>query len=295
VSDLPPSERPELPPGDGWYDPELPFLAQLERTIARDARRLARAHAQHPPHPAPSRPPLGTGETAGPWEPARRGALRPRRDQRRALQQRRAGIRVSTSTTARIVRRSLTLVALLCLIGASAYGAHLVLTGPAHTTPNPMTVSQGALVEVAGGVAGSERWSLRLYSRGGELCRVLFVAESEASRCTPAPRSRTLLVTSAISPLRRYIFGVSGAAIAGVRVHAGALALTVATAAPDPADTRAAGLPAHVRYFVAILSRPPGAADPPALVRGLDAAGKPIGPARIDCAPTPNPRPCPLG
>lgn len=280
-------------PAEYAYDPELPFLAQLEREVRRDALRAAR-HRTGVARERRAQTHASAGTVRGARACSRElGSGRDDRGLARARGARRGDAGVAVS--ARIARRSLTLVALLCLIGATAYGAHRVLAGGSGASPNPAAVLRGAFVLVAQGGTGAERWSLRLYRRGEDLCRVLLIAGSEASRCTPAPGPHTLAVTSVVSPLRRYLFGVTGSAVAQVAVHAGASHQTVATRTPDAAHTRAAGLPARMRYFVAILIRPRGRPDPPALVRGLDAQGRPTGRARVDCVQAPEPRPCPSG
>ena len=235
------------------YDQGLGFLATLEREVGRQARDAARDHARL------SRTWRGPGRRSAPM---------------------------------RVARRSLTLVALLCLIGATAYGAHRVFSSGSGGSSSPELNGHGAFVLAAQGDSG-ERWMLRLYRRGPDLCRVLVVTESESSRCAPAPAPRTLGVTDAVGPLRRYVFGVTGSAVAKVAVHAEGETQTVATRAPDPLSARAAGLPPGARWFVAILTRPIGRPDPPTFVHGLDAAGHPVGPVRVDCVQTPDPVPCP--
>jgi hypothetical protein len=250
-------------PRPGLYDPELPFLHELERDLRRSAERAMRVHGHRPTERSAARPRTVIA-TSGATR--RRGSL------------------------PRVARRSLTLVALLCLIGASAYGASQALSGSA---PNPTVVRQGAFVSVTAGHAGSDRWSLRLYSRGAGLCRVLVVAETESSRCAPPPGSNGLGVTSVVSPLRRYLFGVTGSAVARVSVRAGDTSQIVTTHPLDSTRARAAGLPVTTRWFVAIVRRPVGGPEPAALVSGLDSAGKRMGLPRVDCAETTQRRRCP--
>jgi hypothetical protein len=239
------------------YDPELGFLRTLEREVTRRAIAVQSASA-------------------------RRGVEA--RETKRALD---LGLRPAGT---RMARRSLALVALLCLIGASAYGAGRILSGGDSNLAN---VRQGAFIEVAQGRSGPDSWSLRLYVRGGEFCRVLVVANTESSRCSTTPRGGALGVTSVVSASRRYAYGVTGAGVARVAIRAGEDAVSVPTHAPAAAAVSAAGLPAGVRWFVAVLRRPVGEPDPRALVRGLDAAGRATGPALGDCAETPEPAPCP--
>ena len=235
------------PDAEPPYDPELPFLETLEREVHRNALRAAR-------------PPIS------------------RRGRTHARQVERPGSGIS-----RIARRSLTLVALICLIGASAFGAEEIFSGSA---PDPNVVHQGPLVTVASGHAGADVWSLRLYRREADLCRVLLVAETESSRCAPAPAVRSLALTSVVSPQRRYVFGVSGDDVAQVSVRVGSSTQTVATHELDAARAGAAGLSGGMRWFVAVLNRPAGASNPPAVVRGVDAEHRALGPARMSCVET---------
>jgi hypothetical protein len=241
----------------GLYDAELPFLRALELDVRQSAERAARVRHKV----RPSREPIRV----------RRGLGRP-------------------LPTARVARRALTLVALLCLIGASAFGAREAFSGAGS---NPTTVSKGALVPVARGSAGSDNWVLRAYRLGGELCRVLVVAGNEASLCAPPPAPGGVAVTNLVSPLWRYVFGVTGEQVMQVAVHAGGAARTVSTIALDPAVARDAGLPARARYFVLALMRPSGRPDPPALARGVNAAHRPTGPVYAVCVQGTEPRQCP--
>lgn len=171
-----------------WHDLELPFLDVLEQDLRRKAER-AELHHQQRQHlsPTPRRPSHSTAagsahssERAGqglPSKPRLRGEL-PR-------------------TSMRIARRSFTLLALLSLIGASAFGASKVFSGSA---PNPLAPSQGAYAAVASGRSGADTWKLGLYTRGNELCRVLAVGEVEASQCAGPPSATGIEATSAESP-----------------------------------------------------------------------------------------------
>jgi hypothetical protein len=264
------------------YDPDLPFLEALEREVHSNALRAA--HRRKRSHETRSTAAWLTtargtaarsGSRSDPLE--RTDAANPvsmnKRMQRdwmatepvhkRVLKDTRPGI----GAAPRIARRSLTLVALICLIGASAFGAGKILSG---TAPNPSVVHQGPIVSVASGQAGSDRWSLRLYRRDSDLCRALVVTETEASHCAPAPGVGALAVTSVVSPLRRYVFGVSGSDVTDVSMRVGTSTLTVPTHSLDTSSLHA-GLPAHIRWFVAILKRPADAYNPPALVHGIEA------------------------
>lgn len=272
---------PPIDPPEGAYDPELPFLEALEREVRRNALRAARHHEARARHDAGMG--MGsTGELAPPGTHSTGGSARG--DARHGAPALRG--------FSRIARRSLTLVALLCLIGASAYGAREVFSS--GTTSNLAVVHQGPSVLLATGHAGGDSWSLRSYSREGDLCRVLVVSDSsESSRCAPAPGPRSISPTSVVSPLRRYVFGVAGDDLARVSVRVGGSALTVPTHALETARAHAAGLPAGARWFLAILGRPAGNSNPPAFVRGLDAQGRVLGPARVSCVESSEPQQCP--
>ena len=183
----------------------------------------------------------------------------------------------------RIARRSLTLVALLCLVGASAFGAREALSGGKS---NLTVVRQGPFVLAAAARSGPDSWSLRLYRREAELCRVLVVADTESSRCSPVPGMRSLELASVVSPLRRYVFGVTGENVARVSVSVGGSVQTVPTHVLDAARSRAGGLPPRVRWFLAVLDRPASSSNPPALVHALDAEGHVLGPTHASCVET---------
>jgi hypothetical protein len=259
-------------PPESAYDPELPFLAALEREVRRNALRAARRHEAR----------ARRGTPAG-LEPAAARASSSHSAVARHLHNR------PLRGASRVARRSLTLVALLCLIGASAYGAHAVFSGG---TPNLAVIPQGPIALLAEGHAGSDSWSLRLYRREGKLCRVLTVAQSESSRCAPAPGAQSVASTSVVSPQRRYVFGVTGGDVAQVSVRTGGFAQVVPTHASDTAGVHAAGLPSGVRWFLVILSRPAGNSSPPAVVRGLDAKHHTLGSAGVSCVETAEQQQC---
>jgi hypothetical protein len=266
-SDEPPTYR---------YDPELPFLYELEREVRRRAIEAAHSHGRQ-------RSPASSANADLTSDPAHR------RSGPTPTMTRRTGMGERHQARSRLLRRSLTLVALLCLIGASAFGAGDVLSNRA---PNPAAVNQSAFIRVAGGRAGPDTWSLRLYVRNGEICRVLLVAEAASSRCSSVPSARTLGVTSVVSPTRRYLYGVSGAAVTRVAIHAGQATVSVPTHALPVATTRAARLPAGVHWFVAVLHRPVGEPDPQALVRGSSSTGSFTTKALSDCSEAPEAQPC---
>ena len=274
------------PPDDGpstyRYDPELPFLYELEREVRRMAWQAARNGRSCVRGGAPGKPLQAdrglVGAATGPDSSEHGGQTRKRR----------GGL---PRTGSRVARRAFVLVALLCLIGASAYGAGHIFA----TAPNPTIVRRSAFVPVAGGRerTNSDDWSLRLYMRGGELCRVLVVGENESSRCSMPFGADTFGVTSMVSPTRRYFYGIAGPAVERVEIHAGGLAANVSTQPAPTALARAAGLPRGARWFVAILGRPVGEPDPPAHVLGIGARGRAATHTLIDCAETTEPQPCP--
>jgi hypothetical protein len=272
-----------------WHDPELPFLDVLEQAVRRKAERATIRHEQRghlsfsagerrsgvsmpEAHAVPQgwRSPGPTGPSTA--VPAASTTAR------RHDAMRRSG---------RVARRSLTLMALLCLIGASAYGASEVFSSSA---PSPLGGKRGAFVLVASGKSGADRWKMRLYTRGSELCRVLSVAETEASDCASAPSAKQVEVTSAESPSHRYLFGVTGSGVGRVRIRLGHKTRVLSTRAP--AHERSTGLPAQVRYFLAVVARPAGGANPQAMVEGLSTADRPLGKPVASCLETGEPGRC---
>jgi hypothetical protein len=268
-----------------WHDPELPFLDVLEHAVRRKAERATIHHEQrgHLSFSSERRPDL----SESPEVPRRRrsSALTPSAAIPTAFTTARRHDAMRRSV--RVARRSLTLMALLCLIGASAYGASEVFSSSA---PNPLGGKRGAFVLVASGRSGSDRWKMRLYMRGSELCRVLSVAETEASDCASAPSVKQVEVTSAESPSRRYLFGVTGNEVGRVRIRLGHETRVLSTQAPD--HGRSAGLPSQVRYFLAAVGRPAGDGDPQAMVEGLNTAGQPLGKPVASCLETGEPGRC---
>jgi hypothetical protein len=268
---------PPIDPPEGTYDPELPFLEALEREVRRNALRAARRHEARARHSAGmsmgSNGELAPSSTITRTRDVSHGSGRPLRD------------------ASRIARRSLTLVVLLCLIGASAYGAREVFSGGG---PNLTVVHQGPPTLLATGHTDGDSWSLRSYNREGDLCRVLVVSgSSESSRCAPAPHPQSVSSTSMVSPSRRYVFGVAGDDVAQVSVRVGRSILVVPIHAPNSTRARATGLGSGARWFLAILNRPTGNANPPALVRGLDARGRALGSASVSCVESSEPQQCP--
>jgi hypothetical protein len=237
------------------YDPELPFLAELEQRVHDYAEETASSRLER----ASS---LGAGAAA----PARRSRL------------------------VRMTRRTAVLAALLCLLAATALGTRAAFF---DTAPNPIAVQQGPFVLVASGHASSDRWTLRLYTRDRELCRALVVLDEQASsRCAPAPSARALSVTSAASALHLYVFGVTGDGVRAVAVSAGTASRTVATATLSNAQRHAGGITGAVRYFLVVLPLPLDSADPTASVTGLDAAHRRLDGPQFTCGEEAAPTPC---
>jgi hypothetical protein len=237
------------------YDPELPFLADLEKHV--------RAQAEHALREA--------GRSKQSVSLARR-------------------TRLSGPLAARMTRRTAILVGLLFLLAATAFGARSVFF---TDTQSPIVVRQGAFVLVASGRAGADQWALRLYTRDGQLCRSLaVVGQAEASRCAPSPDASEVGVTSLSSASKSYVFGVAGSRVRAVRVHSGHTTLTVETYTPGGKRAHLAGLSSSSRYFVASLQRPIGNGEDSALVTALDAGRRPIEETRVVCFEEAGPPPC---
>lgn len=256
----------EMGEAEPWHDPELPFLDVLGQEVRRRAERAALIHQQRHHHSF-----SGPSRLDG---PRRASAATTSRSARR---------RDALHGPLRIARRSLTLMMLLCLIGASAYGASEVFS---KATTSPLGGKPGAFAVVAAGGSGSEAWQLRLYARGNELCRTLEVSETEASDCATAPSPSGVEATSAESPSWRYLFGITGAKVMGVRVRVAGVSLAAPTRAPALSLVRADGLPSHMRYYVVALSRPDSSVDPRAEVEGLGPTGHPLGAPVPSCLET---------
>ncbi|HEY2631430.1 MAG TPA: hypothetical protein VGI26_03525 [Solirubrobacteraceae bacterium] len=269
--------------GEDWYDSELRFLRVLERDVTRSAHRAATARAREQAHAARAQAHAARSHS---------GARSHASDARTHEGRRRRDTPDLRPRGMRMARRSLTLLALLSLIGASAFGAGEIFSaGPA----NPANVSQSALVSVAIGVAGSDHWTLRVYTRGAELCRVLVVTgEAESSRCSTPPPAEGVGVTSVLSPTHRYVFGVTGALVTNVNLSP-TLGQGESLRTPTHALTAQpfARLHAGKRWFLAIAHRPVGEPDPPLRVEGLGRDGRRVGPALVDCAETADVQSCP--
>lgn len=269
-----------------WHDPELPFLDVLEQDIRRKAERAALHHEQRQQLSFVGQRPLASSAPGEERAPAH-GRLSKQISAAFPAQTRRGGELPRTSM--RIARRSLVLVALLCLIGASAYGASEVFSGGAT---DPLDAKRGAFAVVASGHLGSDSWALRLYMRGGELCRVLSVAETEASQCAGTPGPDILEATSLQSPSRLYVFGVTGSAVARVRIRVAGQRRTVATRSSSARQERIADLPARVRYYLFSLPRASAPTSPAALVEGVGTDGHTLGKPVPSCPETGEPGRC---
>lgn len=255
-----------------WHDPELRFLEVLDREVRLKAERAADLRQQR------LQPVLATQRLRGAQTrvalPAPNARAKRGEASRLAL---------------RMGRRSLTLMALLCLLGATAYGAGLVLS---NAPRNPLVQGRGAFALVASGGAGDAAWKLRLYTRGGELCRALSVAETESSACAERPSAARVQASSAASPSHRYVFGVTGGKVLGVRVRAGDQTQTLATLAPSAGLRRRAGLPARVRFYVVVLRDMAASSNRAALVQALGVNGLSLGGPVPTCIETGQPGGC---
>lgn len=269
----------EMEETEPWHDPELPFLDVLGQEVRRRAERAALVHQQRQ-HRSFS----GTSRSDASITARRAGALDgPASATIAATPSRSTRRRDAVRGSLRIARRSVTLMMLLCLIGASAYGASEVFS---KAPASPLGGRPSAFAVVAAGGSGSETWQLRLYARSGELCRTLEVSETEASDCADAPSPTAVEATSAESPSRRYLFGIAGAKVMGVRVRVAGASVAAATHAPAPSLLRTDGLPSHVRYYVVAFARPDGGTDPRAEVEGLSATGRLLGAPVPSCLET---------
>lgn len=228
-----------------YYDPELPFLVELEGRVRALAEGASTAKVERTP--SPGRPRLRS--------------LRPR--------------------AVRMTRRTAILAFLLCLAGATAFGARVVLFSPSAERGSSM-----APLLLARGRQADEAWTLRLYARDGVLCRALIViAQEAASRCQPAPAPHGIEVTNLVSAHRRYLFGVAGRNVRSVAVRVGPISRVAPTfALPRSKSASAQRVAGSTRYYLLVLARPLGAPDPAAVVTGLDGARARVGDPHLGCA-----------
>lgn len=236
------------------YDPELPFLVELEEAVRAFAGR-----AEAPVAPPTQRP-----------IPARRR-------------------RIASTPSARAVRRTAILVALLCLLGATAFGARAVFFTSA---PSPVQPHQSRLVDLARGSAGADRWTLRLYTRGAQVCSELIVlGQQESSRCAPPPRGNAFTTTGLTSATYGYVFGITGPDVRAVDVRSGDVHSVVTTHSLGR-GARLVGAPASTRYLIVILPRTIGRLRPQMALTPLDRDHRPTGRARTACFGEIGPLPC---
>ncbi|HVR05058.1 MAG TPA: hypothetical protein VMS02_03380 [Solirubrobacteraceae bacterium] len=255
------------------YDLQLPILAELEAAFVAEARALAGAGegagdigTPRDVHAEAAQPEVfgaHTEKAAGGHLPAGRG--------------RRRGTHHRQVAAGRVTRRALILVALLSLVGASALAGSSVLD---DSHPRPPS---GGPVSLTVGGSGAERWQLQAYTHGDASCYALFVAETVTSACGAPPPGAGLLVSSALGPDNRFVAGLAGHAVRRVLVRVGAGTRLAPTA---PVTRRSgAGLPAGLRWFLAVLpADSAGARSTPARVTPLDAAGRPLARATLDCS-----------
>ncbi len=172
----------------------------------------------------------------------------------------------------RVTRRSIVIVALLCLIAGVAL-AQLDSRGggpPRHTAPTAL------------GANGD--WTISGYRDEARLCLV-FSAEKAGitSDCGSTPPADGLRATSLVAAGRRFVAGIAGARVRRVSVRVGGRRVQVATRSPaHPHAARAAGVPPGLRWFVADLGV--GAGSAPAHLAGLARANRPTGPGLLDCS-----------
>lgn len=229
------------------YDPELPFLVDLEQSVREYAVRAQTAGAQperaaHPP----------------------------------AQRRRRAGRPVP----GRAIRRTAILAALLCLLGATAYGTRVALFTKA---PSPSTPSQTRQLTVADGQAGGDRWTLRVYARGGQLCGELDVlAQQVSSRCAPPPAASALELGTVVSATHVYVFGIAGAGVDAIAVRVGATTDEVPTRTLGGRGAQIGATPS-TRYFAAVMRRGPGRLQQTATATALDVRRDALGAPQTAC------------
>jgi hypothetical protein len=248
------------------YDPELPFLIELERQLRARAEQAERSRAE------------------------RSRAERSRSHTHRARAPQTARVRALTPLATRLTRRTAILAGLIFLIAATAFGARSLFSGAG---PSPLANRQGAFVLLARGSAGSEDWALRLYARDGQLCRALVVGgQAASSRCAGAPGAGQIGVSSLQGAARAYVFGLAGAGVSAVRVRAGRVERTVATHPLAPRQARIADVSRPVGYFILAFARPPGSEDPPAIVTALEIHTHRVGATQLVCLQEAGPPPC---
>jgi hypothetical protein len=209
------------------YDPELPFLDELEAEISRVAAARLGAVETVPPEPEPAARPVRRRRS--PWGRA----------------------------WARIPRRAAVLALMGCLVGATATATVRLLdeNAPSNAVSAPVVVERAS---------DPEPRELTLHGRGGELCSTLVLPATVDTTCQPPPGADGGFARSAVSGASRYVYGVTGRRVVEVDVRVGGQRVRAATRAL-PAS--AVALEGRGRWFVAVLDRPAGARDPVAEVR----------------------------
>jgi hypothetical protein len=183
-----------------------------------------------------------------------------------AVRRRRGGRR-------RLVRRAAIVFALLCLVGTGALAARVHLGGGQASDTSPAVLGSGA------------GWQLAAHRHAGSLCLLVDVSGDLADSCGPLPGPRGVRATSAVGLRVRYVVGLAGRDVARVRVRVGTHVVTAVTHAPaDRGRATGAGVPSGMRWFVAVLPLGAGVGTAPARVAPLDAAGRSIGAAALDCS-----------
>lgn len=199
------------------YDPELPFFYELRQTLVTQAERDV--------------------------------AVERRRNARRRQQR--------TLPVMRFTRRTAVLAALLVAIAATAWGASTIVQAPPAPAPGTGVAPSSETLLLRHGEFAGERWTMRVWMAGPQICSELVVAEVENSSCAAMPAGRQIRWLSLHSPLNRYVFGVTGARLRSVSVHLSGSSRRALTHAL--ARSRA-------RWFIVGAVRPAGNALPRARV-----------------------------
>lgn len=181
--------------------------------------------------------------------------------------------------TGRVTRRSVVLVALLCLLAGVAFAQFGTEGGPpAHTRPDLLGESMGAAVSA--------------YRDEDRLCLLVDAgAPAPSAECGFDLADAGLRVTSVLVAGRRFVAGISGRDVQAVQVAVDGHRRRVATHPPlDPEGAAVAGVPAGVRWFAASVGVGVGRA--PARLLALGHRGRRIGAVILDCSLRIVGRPC---
>jgi hypothetical protein len=173
----------------------------------------------------------------------------------------------------RVARRTGIVLMLVCLVGTAAFAARVGLGGPgAASDSDPVVLGRGGA------------WELSGHRHQDRLCLLVEVAGDLADACGARPGSRGVRATSVVGR-ERLVAGFAGAEVARVRVEvAGHVALAATHAPADAGAAAGAGVPARLRWFVAVVRAHGAARAAPARVVPLDDAGARVGPAVLDCS-----------